>query len=132
MSKREEIKEYVGKFVEGLAKMMHAASIEAVDAAFVATDGEGDSAGGGPKVRVVKSVRRARAPKQLPAAAPNGGEPQKQVLAVVRANQGCGGGLIKAQTGLPQWQLGRTLKDLVSIGAIKKSGNGRGTTYATR
>jgi hypothetical protein len=130
MSKQEEIKEHVAKFVTGLVKLMRDAAHETVDATF-ADDGEGESAGGGPKVRAVKSARSASAPKQLKAA-PSGGDPQKQVLAVIRANPGCGGGLIKAQTGVPQWQLRQTLKELVGTGAVKKSGTGRGTTYATR
>jgi hypothetical protein len=130
MSKQEEIKDYVGKFVEGLTKKIRDAVHETVDAAF-ADGGDAPEAEPAPAPRARKTQKAPRAPAKQ--AAPDAtSADSKQVLSVIKANPGCNGGLIKRQTGLEQWRLGRALKDLASMGTIKKSGNGRGTTYSTR
>ncbi len=129
MSKKEEITQYVGKFIEGLTKLMRAAAHETVDATF----GDGDEGGGSEVVattRKLKAPRRVSAPKQLGEG--SGGDAKKLILSAIRATPGVGRAAICATTGLPGWKVTPLLNELASAGAVRKSGAGRGTTYSTR
>lgn len=124
MSKREEIKAFITRTVDELTAMMRSAAQEAVDKAF-ADDGEdGEPAPAKPR----KTLRSARAVRALPAAT-SGGADAGTVLAAVKANPGGSSSDIARYLGKSPNGIRPALNELVAVGKVKKSGNGRGTTY---
>ena len=125
MSKREEIKAYVNDFVEGLTKRMRAAAIEGVDIAF--QNGEAEVEAMAAKRGRAKALRTTRSVRALPP--PSGDVTTSEVLAAVKANQGSRCEVIAGHIGKTAKQIKQPLSELVATGRVKKSGNGRGTTY---
>jgi hypothetical protein len=130
MSKRQEINEYVGKFVTGLVKLMRESAHETVDATFSEEAPEVEAAPAkAPKAR--KAKRTKRAPKAAPAPTSSDVSP-KELLAAVKAHPFAGTRVIADAVGRTPVQIRQGLNDLAAAGTIKKSGHGRGTTYSHR
>jgi hypothetical protein len=124
MSRKEEIQQFVGQFVEGLVKLMREQAHETVDATF----GHGDNEEAlTPKIA---SARRVNAPKQLPG--PSSVDLRKQVLLAVKENPGSSSTVIASCLGKTGAQLRPLLAELAAGGAIKKTGAGPSTRYSLR
>lgn len=127
MSKREELKDYVKKMVDGLVVRMRDAAKEAVDVAFTGSPDELElAAAPAPKLLKGKARRVARAASN---GAGNGAGSYDDVLEAIRANPGSGSSEIARHTGRNPKEMRAALIALDRTRAIKKHGNGRGTTY---
>lgn len=130
MSKREEIKQACSAFTDKLMKLMRESAAEVLEQAFADDSEDADEA---PATAPARKARRPRRARTEPVAAePASGSVQKRLLTAIRSNPGCDGGTIAQELGMKPWQFRPVLNDLVITGAVKKTGNGRGTRYSPR
>ena len=118
-----QIKDRIAEFVQELDLMVRRSTLEALQGVLANGGARPARRGPGRPARIVPSpARRGRRPADL-------GEATAKIADYVKANDGQGIGAIAAGTGIVLPVAKKAASQLLASGALKKSGQKRGTVY---